>query len=348
MLWSSEQKRLRAAWRIVIFGVLVFSLAALLFSVSILVIGVWFVFSIARAGANFPANLVYERLLGFVSDMDRVMLISSISTMVSVFLVTPFSIKVIDKREWTPLRQQLKPAWWKDLGIGCLVGFAGIGLIFAILAALGSIQVSGFNVDLAKPGFLSGFFRSLLLFVCVGVYEEVIFRGYVFNNLSESLFGKWLTKGKAVTLSAIISSLAFSILHLANPHANFMGFLNILVIGCLLCLSVLVTRRIGFAIGFHFLWNFSQSVLFSVPVSGLSPDAALLNVQVNGPDWLTGGLFGFEGSVLCLLINISAAILIVFLYKKKNKDLELNFEIAEYVPRKPSVSQSQSPTDLHI
>ena len=92
LLWNSEQKRLRAAWRIVIFGVLVFSLAALFFSVSILVIGAWFALSIARAGANFPANLVYEQLLGFVSDMDRVMLISSISTMVGVFLVTPFSM----------------------------------------------------------------------------------------------------------------------------------------------------------------------------------------------------------------------------------------------------------------
>lgn len=297
-----------------------------------------------RNGTDFPTALVYDRVLALINNHDLMLLISSTTSLVSTLLITTFSMKVIDRRIWQPIKEQVDRSWWKDLGMGCLVGFFGIGLIIGILAAFGNIKVTGFNADFGDLDFISSIFGALLVFICVGVYEEIVFRGYVFKNLSEGFFGRWLTKKNAVILAGIVSSLAFSILHLTNPYANFLSFLNILVIGCLLCLSVLLTRRLAFAIGFHILWNFSQSVLFGIPVSGLAPHAALLDVKISGATWLTGGLFGFEGSVLCLIINLSVTILILLLLKRKSKELKLNFEIAEYTPVTPPLFLTQDPS----
>jgi hypothetical protein len=156
----------------------------------------------------------------------------------------------------------------------------------------------------------------------------------VLKNLSEGFSGKWLTKQNAVILAVIVSSMAFSVLHLTNPYANFLSFMNTLVIGFLLCLSVLLTRRLAFAICFHILWNFSQGALFGVSVSGLAPQTPLLDVKISGASWLTGSSFGFEGSLLCLITNLLLTILILLLIRSRNKSLRLNSEIAEYTPVK--------------
>jgi len=332
LLWNGEQKRLRAVWRIGLYSLLIFLFAAFLFTVIILITGAGFAFSSPRNDTDFPTALVYERVLGLINNELILLLISSTTTVASTLLVTRFSIKVIDRRIRMPVKKQVDRSWWKDLGMGCLVGSISIGLIFAILTAFGNLQVTGFNADFGDLEFTSNFLVALLTFICVGVYEEVVFRGYMLKNLSESFSGKWLTNESAVILAVIASSMAFSILHLTNPNANFLSFINILVIGFLLCLSVLLTRRLAFAIGFHFLWNFSQGVLFGIPVSGLAPQAPLLDVKISGATWLTGGSFGFEGSVLCVITNLLLSILILFLLRSRNKGLRLNFEIAEYTP----------------
>lgn len=295
-----------------------------------------------RNGTDFPTALVYNRVLELINSEPILLLISSMTTLASTLLVTCFSMKVIDRRTRTPFKQQIDRSWWKDLGMGCLVGFLSIALIFAILAAFRNIQVTGFNADFEDLEFMSSFLGALLIFICVGVYEEVVFRGYVLKNLSEGFSGKWLTKQNAVILGLIVSSIAFSLLHLSNPYANFLSFINILVIGCVLCLSVLITKRLAFAIGFHILWNFSQSELFGIPVSGLAPQAPLLEVKIIGISWLTGGSFGFEGSLLCLITNLLLTILILLLIRSRNKGLRLNFEIGEYTPVKPPDSDSKS------
>lgn len=340
MLWNGEQKRLRAVWRIGLYGLMIILFVPLLTTVIILITGASFALSSPRIGSDFPTEMVYDRVLGLLYNEPLMLLISSTATLASVLLITRFSIKVIDRRSWMPVKDQFDWSWWKDLGIGCLVGFFSIGSIFTILVAFGNIKVTGFNADLRKLSFLIYFFSSLLLFICVGIYEEVVFRGYVLKNLANGFFGKWFAKESAVVLAVIISSLGFSLLHLSNPYANFLSFINILVIGFLLCLSILITRRIAFSIGFHILWNFSQGVLFGIPVSGLAPQEPLLVVEISGVSWLTGSSFGFEGSVLCLIINLVLTVMILFFLRSRNTGLQLNFEIAEYTPINPPASDT--------
>jgi hypothetical protein len=169
LLWNGEQKRLRAIWRIGLYGLMIFLLAALLFTRIILITGAGFALSSPRNGINFPTALVYDRVLGLINNEPMLLLISSTTTLASILLVTRFSIKVIDRRIRTPVKDQVDRYWWKDLGMGCLVGFISIGLIFAILAAFGNVQVTGFNADFGDLEFISNYLGALLIFICVGV-----------------------------------------------------------------------------------------------------------------------------------------------------------------------------------
>lgn len=341
LLWNNEEKRLRAVWRIFIYGTMTVLITALLFTFFILIAGMIFALTSPRIGNTFPFALVYDQVLALVTNESAILLITSITTLLSVLVLTPFSMKYIDRRLWKPLKRQVTRSWWKELGIGSLAGFFSIALIFALLFAFGNIKITAFTPDFGDPEFFGSIFIALIIFICVGIYEEIIFRGYLFKNLSESLFGKCINKKYAAILGGIVSSLAFSVLHLTNPSANALSFVNILLIGCLFCLSVLVTGKLGFSIGFHILWNFSQAIIVGVPVSGLAIKGSPLVLEISGPAWLTGGAFGFEGSVLCLIINLVLTILILLFIKSKNKDLRFNFEIAEYTTGSSPVSDTQ-------
>ena len=71
--------------------------------------------------------------------------------------------------------------------------------------------------------------------------------------------------------------------------------------GVMLAAAYMVTRRLWFCIGIHIAWNFTQGGIFSAAVSA-SDTKGLLQAKLTGPDWLTGGAFGAEGSVVALTI----------------------------------------------
>ena len=72
--------------------------------------------------------------------------------------------------------------------------------------------------------------------------------------------------------------------------------------GLLLGAAYMLTRRLWLAIGLHAAWNFTQGWVWSVPVSGGSAPNGLLLTRFHGPEWLTGGAFGLEASVVALAV----------------------------------------------
>lgn len=141
---------------------------------------------------------------------------------------------------------------------------------------------------------------SLLLFIIVAFTEEIAFRGYILNNLLQST-NKWLALG--------ISALLFSLFHASNAGVSMLALLNIFVAGLLLGINYIFTRNLWFAILLHFSWNFFQGPILGFEVSGL-PLNGLFQQMLKGPELLTGGDFGFEGSLICLLINTACCILL--------------------------------------
>jgi hypothetical protein len=135
------------------------------------------------------------------------------------------------------------------------------------------------------------------------VFEELAFRGVLFRSVEE-MAGSWI--------AIIVSSLVFGLIHLVNPGATIAGAVYIAIeAGLLLAAAYLVTRRLWIAIGFHMLWNYVQSAVFSGIVSGAVATPGLFRARIEGPGFFTGGSFGMEQSVFALILCTAAGVVML-------------------------------------
>lgn len=188
----------------------------------------------------------------------------------------------------------------RELCAGLLGGALLFSLAAALVALLGGLRIEslqGFDPALGQ------FWPMASMAVASGVLEETLFRGILLRHL-EAMLGSWL--------ALVITALLFGLAHLMNPHASLFAALAIgAEAGILLGAAYLLTRRLWFAIGIHAAWNFTQGWVFSIPVSGSAGAAGLLVTRRDGPDWLTGGGFGLEASVVALVAATVAGILLL-------------------------------------
>ena len=176
----------------------------------------------------------------------------------------------------------------RELGTGLGIGAGFIAATVAVVATLGGYQVSGVQLT-------SGFLLGVGLGIGPGVAEEVLFRGVFLRLLDKQI-------GSVAALA--VTSAFFGLVHLSNPGASVWGAVAIAAeAGLLLGAAYLLTRRLWLAIGIHTGWNGAQSAVFGIDVSGsgLGPGDGLLVSTMDGPDWLTGGSMGIEGSLVAAL-----------------------------------------------
>jgi membrane protease YdiL (CAAX protease family) len=131
------------------------------------------------------------------------------------------------------------------------------------------------------------------MFLLVGLFEEFLVRGYTQFTL---------TRGIGFWPAALVLSCAFGLLHLGNEHEQWRGLLAAALIGLFFCLTLRRTGSLWFAVGFHAAWDWGETFFYSVPDSGSVWPGHLLSSSPHGPDWLSGGSVGPEGSVLCFVV----------------------------------------------
>ncbi len=184
----------------------------------------------------------------------------------------------------------------REFGYGALLGGGIITSAVTVLFILGNYRVT--EVDLSR-GLLSG----LLLGLGSAFGEEVAMRGILLRILVGKL-------GKLPAL--VITSIAFGLLHLGNPGASLLGAVGIaLQAGILFGVAYLITRRLWFVIGIHAAWNFTQTAIFGLGVSGVQTEPGLFVAEIHGPDWLTGGGIGIEGSVIMIALGLMVSALLL-------------------------------------
>lgn len=184
----------------------------------------------------------------------------------------------------------------RELGLGLLIGAGLFTLMTGIVAILGGIAIERVNG-------LGALWAMLGLAITSGVFEEVLFRGILLRHI-EAMLGTWA--------ALVITSLLFGLAHLSNPDSSLFAALAIsMEAGILLGAAYLWKRRLWIPIGIHAAWNFTQGWVFSVPVSGGRAPTGLFVTSRRGAEWLTGGDFGLEASVVAMAVATGAGLLLL-------------------------------------
>lgn len=280
---SEKPPRLRLLWRLLGFVALV------LFVTVLLAIP----YGIALANRWLPASFFLDNALSALAITGAVLL----------------ARRLLDRRSIASLGLDWRRGQpGRDLFTGIAIAGVLMGLLFVGFRAAGWLEVVGPGWGTDDP---EAMLRAAavwgMVFVGVGFYEELLARGYLFQNLEAGLNTVW---------AVLLSSAVFGLLHIGNPNASPLAALGILGAGLLFALAYLRTRALWLPIGLHIGWNFFEGVVFGFPVSGLET-ARLVETRISGPELWTGGAFGPEAG-LALLPALLAGGLWVWYYTRNH------------------------------
>ncbi len=193
-------------------------------------------------------------------------------------------VKLVERR---PISELAPRRLLPDGAKGALVGLLLFSAVVGVLYLLGSYHMTGSNPDAKWLPAL------LMVGLGAGIGEEIITRGALFRIVEEGL-GTWV--------ALIVSALFFGAAHIANPGATLWSSAAIAIeAGLLFGMLYHVTRSLPLCMGLHAAWNFAQGTIYGIPVSGTPADGWLVSTR-SGPDWLSGGVFGAEASVIALAL----------------------------------------------
>lgn len=133
---------------------------------------------------------------------------------------------------------------------------AFLGTASAVLLGLYLVLTGELSSDFwTNPDSL---WKKLALCICVGIGEELLFRGYLLRLLQQSYNTIW---------AVVISSLLFVLIHAVNPQYDLKAYLFAGLAALLLIYMLFRTGSLWLSIGFHISWNYVQE-LFQYPYTG--------------------------------------------------------------------------------
>lgn len=203
-----------------------------------------------------------------------------------------------EKRDATELR--LQPVRLILSGAG---GALLVGLPIAVLFALGAYEL------VLIRGTSSALLGIATLIGIAATLEELVYRCLLFQVLERA----WGTVA-ALAVQAVL----FALQHVENVERGGTGdvavmLVSVTILGLLWAAVFILTRNLWVTVAHHAAWNFTI-LLSGVPLSGIEDwrAQAPLDTRLAGPDWLTGGIFGPESSVLVI---VSATIAVMLLLR---------------------------------
>ena len=258
---------------------------------------VWMVALLGLFGLPLGLLVRFQPTFSLQATLFLSAIIAFLAITISVFLARRY----LDLRSFSSLGLGWRMHSRGDLLFG--IGLSGLlmGLVFLIEWSIGWLRFDGFAWQSHSWGwFKSGLLGSAFIFILVGWYEELYFRGYLLQNLSDGLNLAW-----GVSISAAI----FAIAHAANPNLSWEALAGLFASGLFLAYGYLRTRQLWLPIGLHIGWNFFEGTVFGFPVSGLGYFRLIEQTSL-GPEIATGGAFGPEAGLVILPVILLGVVLI--------------------------------------
>lgn len=268
-LRSPDDGRLRAGWRILSFLVIFYALA-------------------------LPLLFGMRELLNFSKSSPLVIILIALAATPAVYVTRRW----IDKKSFVSLGLQWNGRAVSDLIFGFLLSGIMAATLFGVMCLLGYIG----NVQIATAGWAAAGLLAgpLLTMAVVGYWEELVFRGYILQNMAEGL---------GMKTAIIVSCLLYGLVHSANPNAGLLSTAIIVLFGYLRIAGYLNTGQLWLSMGMHTGWNFFQATVFGFSASGHAEEWTLITHDALAADWLSGGQFGPEASVLTIPVVLAALVI---------------------------------------
>ncbi len=238
-------------------------------------------------GGTLVFLLLYALLPGLVKSIPVLWLQMPALVAVSVLLLVLYSLWVrrVERQPVTDLpMDRVVP----DTGRGFLLGLLYISLTVGILALCGCYRVASVHF-VALP-----FILNVFSFLVVAVGEEMVFRGVIFRMIDRRF---------NLTAALVVSAALFGGTHIMNDGATLWSSVAIAIeAGLLLGAAYKVSGNLWLPIGIHWAWNLAEGPVFGAAVSG-TETMSILTPVFSGSDWITGGAFGVEASVVAVLLG---------------------------------------------
>ncbi len=213
------------------------------------------------------------------------------ASMMLAVILPAFVMAQIEDRPFGDFGLPAQRAFGRNFWVGTLWGIASLSILILLLRATGAVEFGRLQLHGARVWKFAAFYALLFLFAAL--FEDFLMRGY----------SQWvLAQGMNFWPAAAFLSAGFGYIHGRNPGETPTGLVAAGLIGFFFCLTLRRTGDLWWAVGFHMAWDWGESYLYSVPDSGTVLPGHLINSSFHGPDWLTGGSVGPEGSYLVFVV----------------------------------------------
>lgn len=191
----------------------------------------------------------------------------------------------------------------------------------AVLVGLAALLVVLSTNLRHEPGRGFPWLELVTVFIPAAVHEELLFRGYGFQKLH----------GRFPLFALFFVAFFFAWLHAGNEAVTSLGLINIFLGGLLLGLAYQRYGRLWFPIGLHLAWNLMSGPILGHEVSGYEALQTLFREVGGGPELLTGGEFGIEGSIWMTVVELCG---VGLLWRTRaNAERRMKNEEGAFVPR---------------
>ena len=219
----------------------------------------------------------------------------------SIFLMTKISKLKIEQLGFT--KDNIVFSYLKGALFGTLQIFTVFFIIFG-LKAIDVYYVGNISILLLIKVFIIFIFQALL--------EEILFRGYLMPFFS---------KVTGIKFTITLLSFLFTCIHLFNPNLDIIGLANVFLAGVTFSLIYYYTGNLWLVGAMHTLWNFILGFIVGSQISGIiTYNSVFFSIPVENKDLISGGVFGFEASIVTTIVELTISLFVIYLIKKeKNK-----------------------------